>query len=137
MAKKTATNQLRAVPTGTFLTYPVLRAELPPLVSKQRRLEQQVAELKVAEEDEKACRASIDALLVQAGVELVTCNGYDVKHNERAGRQSLNDQTLIELLVAGGVDRAFIEQSLQAATERGAPSAFATVKPSKGAKVRK
>lgn len=125
--------------TGTYSRYSALVDALPPLVRKQRRLESDLAAFETTQEQEKAVRADIDALLVQAGLasgELVTCHGYDVKHNERSGRRSLNDQTLVELLVAGGVDRAFIEGCLEKATETGQPSMFASVKPSKGAKVR-
>jgi hypothetical protein len=125
--------------TGTFTNFPSLVEPLPPLVRKQRRLEATIVAVAQAVKDEKAVRAEIDLLLVAAGLkksELVTCLGYDVIHNEKKGQSSLNSDTLTELLVAAGVDRALVDQTLIASTETGDPSKFCTVKPSKGAKVR-
>lgn len=125
--------------TGTFTNDPRLTIDLPPLVRKQRRLAGQIAEVAQAVVDEKACRADIDVLLVAAGLqksELVTCNGYDVKHNERDGAHAINGDVLTEELVAKGVDRQVINRALLNATETGKPASFATVTPTKGAKVR-
>jgi hypothetical protein len=125
--------------TGPFTAYASLVEPLPPLVRKQRRLEAKIAAVVQTVKDEKAVRAEIDQFLIAAGLkkgDVVTCLGYDVRHNENAGRDSINEDTLTELLVAGGVDRAFVVKSLAASTETGDPAKFATVTPSKGAKVR-
>jgi len=130
----------RPVATGTFTRYPALVSTLPPLVKRQRRLAARIAAVAEAEKDEKALRGEIDALLVAAGLaksEVVTCDGYDVRHNEKAGSSSLDETKLTEQLVAGGVDRAFIAQVIVDSTETGKPSLFATVNPTKGAKVQR
>lgn len=125
--------------TGTYQKHAALE-DLPTLVRRQRRLEKVVAQVtKTDIEDEKACRKVIDELLVKAGIqpgELVTCNGYDVIHNEQKGRTALDISKLGELLVLGGVDPEFVKTSFEAATTNGDPVTFALVKPSKGAKVR-
>jgi hypothetical protein len=124
--------------TGTYRQHAAL-ADLPPLVRQQRTLERQILPLALHAADEKAVRASIDALLIAAGLakgEGVTCNGYDVTHIERAGTSRLNGDVLTEQLVAAGVDRVLVTTALSASTETGDPSAWATVKPSKGASVR-
>lgn len=124
--------------TGTYTQYPQLDG-LPPLVRQQRTLERQILPLAMHAADEKAVRASIDALLISAGIpkgEGVTCNGYDVTHIERAGTSRLNGDVLTEQLVAAGVDRVLVTTALSASTETGDPSMWATVKPSKGASVR-
>jgi len=123
---------------GTFAQHPKLVEALPPLVRKQRRLAARIATVAQTVKDEKAIRGDIDLLLIAAGLkksEVVTCAGYDVRHNEKAGATSINSDTLTEQLVAGGVDRAFVVQALKASTETGEPSKFATVTPTKGAKV--
>ncbi len=112
---------------GTWNAYPAL-ADLPALVRKQRTLEGKLVPLKALEEDEKAVRAQIDALLVAAGVDLVTCAGYDVTHHHRDGRRWING----DLLAAAGV----ADETITLATVTGDPWSYATVKPSKGAKVR-
>jgi len=125
--------------TGTFANHPTLIKVLPPLVRKQRRLAGQIAEVAQAVIDEKAVRADIDQLLVAAGLkktELVTCNGYDVRHHERDGQSSINGDVLTEQLVAAGVDRDLVTATIANATDTGKPSAFCTVTPSKGAQVR-
>lgn len=114
-------------------TYTQVRglATLPALVRKQRRLEAKIAPLEQLQADEKAVRDAIDVLLKVAGFakgEGVTCAGYDVVHNERAGRTTLNADTLR----ANGVS----EIDIRFATEVGKASSFATVRPMKGAKVR-
>jgi hypothetical protein len=124
---------------GTFLEYPSLVTSLPPLVRKQRRLEGKIAPLAPLVDEEKAVRAEIDLLLVAAGLakgELVTCAGYDVTHVERVGTKRLNQDTLILKLVAAGLAKDFVIDILAASTETGDPFSWATVKPSKGAKVR-
>lgn len=124
---------------GTYTRYPSLVAPLPPLVRKQRRLAARIAAVADAVKDEKTVRGDIDQLLVRAGLkksELVTCAGYDVRHNERDGQASINPVTLTEQLAAGGVDRALIAQVLTASTETGDVSKFATVTPTKGAMAR-
>lgn len=113
--------------------------KLPALVRKQRRLEASLVPFKPIEEEEKAIRQEIDQLLVGAGLktgEAVVCLGYEVAHNERRGRVSLNQDQFVEKLVAGGVDRDFAMQALAESMETGDPSSFASVKPAKGAKVR-
>jgi len=127
------------MPDGTYATYTVLVDALPPLVRKQRRLESVISAVAQHVKDEKAIRGDIDALLVKAGLtkgELVTCLGYDVKHNERDGQVSINAELLTELLAKAGVERKVIATILKASTQQGEVSKFATVKPSKGAKVR-
>lgn len=124
---------------GTYLRYPSLVDPLPPLVRKQRRLAATIASVVQTVVDEKALRAEIDALLIAAGLkksDVVTCAGYDVKHNERDGQKSINADILTEQLVAAGVDRDLVVTILVDSTETGEPSKFATVAPSKGAKVR-
>lgn len=110
-----------------------LAEQLPLLVRRQRRLEKQIAKLKVVEllEKEKAVRDAIDEVLVLAGVpasSAVLCLGYEVAHNERAGRTTVNADKLRGAGVA--------ELDIRLATETGNPSKFATVKPAKGARVR-
>ena len=124
---------------GTFTNYPVLVEALPPLVRKQRRLAQQIAAVAAAVVDEKALRAQIDALLLAAGLkksELVTCLGYDVRHNERDGQTSINEEKLVAQLVDAGIPERTAREILAYCTETGEPARFATVTPSKGAKVR-
>ena len=123
-----------------FDTYPALVDDLPPLIRKQRRLEARIVLLVPLSEEEKALRKEIDALLVTAGITTsgagVTCLGYDVCHNERKGHSRLDPDVLLVQLVAAGVDRNLVLRSIAASTEVGDPSTWATVKPSKGAKVR-
>ena len=124
---------------GTFTNYPTLVEPLPPLVRKQRRLEKKIAAVAADVVTEKAVRADIDLLLLAAGLkksERVTCNGYDVIHNERDGQSSIDSVKLTELLVAAGVDRDLVVQIVTDSTETGDPAKFATVKPSKGSQVR-
>jgi hypothetical protein len=137
---------------GTYLNYPGLVEELPPLWRQQRRLERQIAPHDAAinkpakpgalslVEQEKQVRKQIDQLLVAAGLkptEGVTINGYDVKHYARDGQTWLNPVTVLEQLVAAGVDRELVEQILVKATEHGDPVVFATVKPMKGTQIRR
>lgn len=124
--------------TGTFTTHPGL-SDLPPLVRRQRTLEAKIVALAPLVDDEKTIRHQIDRLLVDAGIvpgDLVTCNGYDVMHHLRAGSHRLNKDMVIAQLVAGGVDRDFIDKVIASSTETGDPSTWATVKPSKGTRVR-
>ena len=103
---------------------------MPTLVKRQRRLERAVAKLETLAKREKATRDELDALLRKVGIgpgEGVTCLGYDVVHNERAGRKSISADRLRAAGVAE-VDIAF-------ATVEGARSSFATVRPMKGAEV--
>lgn len=121
---------MRKPATGTYTTYPAL-ADLPALVRLQRRLEAKIAPLEPLMALEKDVRDQINALLLKAGFakgEGVTCAGYDVVHHERAGRTTLNADTLR----ANGVP----EIDIRFATEVGKASSFATVRPMKGAKVR-
>lgn len=125
--------------TGTYTAYPTL-ADLPPLVRRQRTLEAQLVAFAPLVDDEKTLRHQIDRLLVDAGIgagDAVTCNGYDVQHHVRAGAHRLNQAVLIAQLVAGGVDRAFVDRVIAASTETGDPSGWASVKPSKGTRVTK
>lgn len=123
---------------GPYTKFPALK-DLLTLVRQQRKLEAKIAPLEALQADEKRVRAQIDERLLVLGVasnEGVTCAGYDVVHHERQGAARLNQDVLVEQLVAGGVDREFVQRCLEASTERGQPSSYATVKPSKGAKVR-
>src|SRR5678816_1889789 len=125
--------------TGTFTTHPAL-APLPPLVRKQRTLEAKILPLAPLVEDEKALRHDIDVLLLAAGLasnDSVTCNGYDVGHHERQGTRRLNQDMLAEQLVAAGLDRDVVTRMIVDCTETGDPALWATVKPCKGAHVRK
>jgi hypothetical protein len=130
--------------TGTFTNRPrLVHGDLAALVRKQRTHAKRVAKADAAvakdRELEKEQRAKIDALLIADGFtkgEVVTCNGYDVRHNERDGQTWINPDTLTELLVADGVDRDLLTARVTASTEHGDVVKFATVTPSKGAKVR-
>lgn len=125
--------------TGTYTQYPTLVEPLPPLVRKQRRLERKLAAVAQDEKDEKAVRSEIDQLLIAAGLqksELVTCAGYDVMHNERDGRASLNGEMVTARLIAEGIAPELVAQVIMDCTEIGHPALFCTVKPSKGAQVR-
>jgi hypothetical protein len=127
-----------SVQVTDYTRYPAL-AELPALVRKQRRLEAKIAPITPLIEEEKAVRKDIDARLVTAGFasnEGVACLGYDVVHHERKGQRAINEDTLIEQLVALGVERKKAQKAIADSTETGDPSTWATVKPSKGAKVR-
>ncbi len=130
----------RRTVTGTFARYPSLVETLPPLIKKQRKLAAIIAKVpRETHDEEKAVRGQIDALLLLAGLkksDVVTCAGYDVRHNERDGQESLNSDKILEQLVAAGVDRDKVLQVLKDSTETGNPSKYATVDPTKGAKVR-
>lgn len=124
---------------GTFLAHPSLVHALPPLVRKQRRLEQKIAPLTPWVEEEKALRAEIDSLLKNAGLkqaDCVTCNGYDVTRRGQKGRSTINGVKLLEQLVAAKLDRGVAAAIILESTDPGTPSTWAEVKPSKGAKVR-
>lgn len=128
----------RPAATGTFTRYPALVLTLPPLVRQQRRLAARIAAVADAVKEEKAVRAEIDGHLVTAGLaksEVVTCAGYDVRHNEKAGSSAINEVKLTEKLVAAGVNRELVDDVIKESTETGQPSVYATVTPSKGAKV--
>jgi hypothetical protein len=125
--------------TGTYLQHASLVDTLPPLVRKQRRFAAQIATVAPAVKDEKALRETIDLLLVAAGLQkgdVVTCAGYDVRHNEKDGQESLNAVKITEQLAAAGVALELIAQVLMDSTETGKPAAFTTITPSKGAQVR-
>jgi hypothetical protein len=125
--------------TGTFTTHPAL-APLPPLVRKQRTLEAKILPLAPLVEDEKKVRQAIDALLIAAGLkrgESVTCNGYEVTHAGRSGNTALNVEAAEILFVLGGVDPEFVAFVLTTCLETGEAPFWATVKPCKGAHVRK
>jgi len=114
--------------------------DLPPLVRKQRRLEAQIAPIAPLVADEKAIRQQIDALLVAAAIapsDGVTCLGYDVVHHTRKGQSTFNVEVLTAELVAAGLDKAVVAKILIDATETSDPPLWATVSPSKGAKVRR
>ena len=122
-----------------YTEYDTLDAALPPLVRKQRRLEGRIVLLVPLSEEEKALRKGIDDLLVDAGIlngDGVTCLGYDVKHQERKGTARLNQDALIVRLIDAGLNEHLVRAILDESTEIGDPSSWATVKPSKGAKVR-
>jgi uncharacterized small protein (DUF1192 family) len=105
-------------------------ASLPRLIRRQRRLEKRVARYEAAVALEKATRDAIDALLLKQGLkhgEGLTCLGYDVVHNERAGQRRIS----ADKLRAQGV----AEIDIAWATETGKPSLYATVRPMKGINV--
>jgi len=112
--------------TGTFTDYPTL-VDLPQLVADQRLLEGKVATLEKLAAEEKALRDRIDALLRAAGVKAVTCNGYDVVHNPRAGRTAIDRDRLLAAGVSP-IDISF-------ATTTGKATSFVTVRPMMGAQV--
>jgi hypothetical protein len=108
-----------------------LVSRLKPLVTLQRRLEKQLVPLEALQAKEADVRKHIDAILLEAGFasgDRVRVGGYDVTHNERRGRTSLNADKLRGAGVA--------EIDISFATEIGKPAKFATVKPAKGATVR-
>lgn len=126
------------ITVGPHTDFPALKG-LPPLVKEQRRLEALIAPVLPLLEPEKDVRKQIVALLIAAKVgkgETVTCLGYDVTHCERAGQTSLNAETLTELVVASGVDRDWFVDQIAASMDTADDPQWATVKPSKGAKVR-
>jgi hypothetical protein len=109
----------------------VLVSRLKPLVTMQRRLEKQLVPLEALQAKEADVRKHIDDILLENGFasgDSVRVGGYDVKHNERRGRTSVN----ADKLRGSGVP----ELDIQLATETGQPAKFATVKPAKGATVR-
>ncbi len=122
---------------GTYAVFPAL-AGLPPLVRQQRQLEAQIVPLAALVIDEKAIRADIDHLLVTAGISTCTCNGYDVNHVERAGSTRPNwERATVDLIARFSVDPAEAAKLIASWQDTGEPSAWCTVKPSKGAKVRR
>lgn len=125
---------------GAYTKFAALRRKLPDLVKEQRTLEARIAPILPDVDREKEVRKEIDALLLKAGVgksEAVQCDGYDVVHNERAGQERLDQAQLLEQLEAEfKVPRDKGTELLAACTKRDDPAKFATVKPSKGAKVK-
>jgi hypothetical protein len=127
------------ITVGPYTDFPALQKALPPLVREQRRLEALIAPVLPLIEPEKDVRKRIDALLLAAGIakgESVSCLGYDVTHCARAGNETLNPETIVSLLVAAGVERDLVDQVLKDSTETADNAQWATVKPSKGSKVR-
>jgi hypothetical protein len=126
-------------PAETYARFPALSDALPPLVRKQRRLEATIA-LVIPIEQEMQLRKDIDTLLATAGLarnDAVTCLGYDVTRRGQNGRSAICEDTLIEPLVVAGLARQTVLDTIKAATKTGEPSAWAEVKPSKGARVRR
>lgn len=124
---------------GTYLAHPTLDG-LPVLVRKQRTLEATIAAIAEDVDEEKRLRQAIDLLLIGAGIapgEGVTCNGYDVTHHSRVGSSRLDQDQLVRLLVADGVDPDWLSETLVDCTIVGEPPLWATVKPMKGSQVRK
>ena len=112
---------------------------LPPLVRQQRQLEAKILPFAPLVDQEKAIRQDINALLIKAGIakgDGVTCLGYDVVHLERKGTERLNQDALVAYLITFGMPAREVQEMIAACTETGEPSTWATVKPSKGAKVR-
>jgi len=127
------------ITVGPHTAFPALKTALPPLIKEQRKLEALIAPVLPLIEPEKDVRKQIVALLIAAGVgkgETVTCLGYDVTHCERAGTSSLNEETLTTLLVKAGLDADFVAETLAASMDTAVDPQWATVKPSKGSKVR-
>ncbi len=126
------------ITVGPHTAFPALKG-LPPLIKEQRRLEALIAPVTPLVDIEKQVRKDIVALLILADVgkgETVTCLGYDVTHCERAGQTSLNAETLTERVVQHGVDRDWFLDQIAASMDTAADPQWATVKPSKGARVR-
>ncbi len=126
--------------TGTITRYLSLVQTIPPLLKKQRRLAARIATMAEAVKAEREVRAEMDGHLVTAGLgkgEVVTCDGYDIRHNEKAGSSSINETKLAEMFVAAGVTRELVDDVIKESTEIGKPSVYATVIPSKGAKVQR
>ena len=124
---------------GTFLKYPALVEPLPVLIRKQRTAAGKIATVAQAIKDEEVLRKDIDALLVRAGLQksdVVTCMGYDVRHHERDGQARINPETVTAYLIALQWEPDAIAALLKATTDIGKPALFATVTPTKGAKVR-
>jgi len=126
---------------GTYLQHRTLvDGGLPFFVRRQRRLEARLLPFAPLVLLEKACRADIDTLLMAAGFTAnntgVTCAGYDVLHNHRDGRTSLDRETLKAQLLAAGVHEQIIDDAIAVSTDTGDPSNYALVRPMKGAKVR-
>jgi hypothetical protein len=125
--------------TGTFANHPRLKKALPPLVKAQRALAAKIAVDPQDVKAEKAVRAQIDDLLVAAGFQhgdSVTCNGYDVAHHKRAGEDWVNPEKVTAELRAAGLPDDVIAELITATTDTTADALYATVTPSKGAKVR-
>jgi hypothetical protein len=125
--------------TAPYTRYPALKETLPPLVTKQRTLAAKIAKVAQTIKDEEAIRKDIDARLVLAGLQksdVVTCKGYDVRHNERDGQERISPKILTAYLTAMEWAPEDVAAILMAVTEVGQPAKFATVTPTKGAKVR-
>lgn len=125
--------------TGTFTKYPSLIVKLPPLVRKQRTLAGRIATVAQDVKEDEGLRKEIDALLVTAGLkksDVVTCMGYDVRHNERDGQARISPLILTAYLTAMEWEADDIAAILMAVTETGKPALFASITPTKGAKVR-
>jgi len=125
--------------TAPHTRYPALKTALPPLVRKQRTAAGKIAKVAPAVEDDERLRKEIDALLLTAGLEksdVVTCMGYDVRHNERDGQARISPEMLTAYLTAMEWEPADIAAILTGVTQIGKVAQFATVTPTKGAKVR-
>lgn len=123
---------------GTFTNHPRLKKVLPPLVKEQRRLAAKIAVDPTDVKAEKAVRAEIDALLVADGLQpgdLVTCDGYDVIHRERAGQSRIDPDLLTGHLTAAGLDAETVASLVAATTVTGDPALFCEVRASKGSAV--
>lgn len=122
----------------SYEAYSVLEP-LWPLVNKQRQLEAKILPFAPLVDQEKAIRQDINDLLIKAGIakgDGVTCHGYDVVHVERVGSTRLNQDMLASYLIQFGMPAQEVQEMIAACTETGEPSTWATVKPSKGSKVR-
>jgi hypothetical protein len=124
-----------------YLTHPSLKhTDLPLLVKRERTIAAKLAPLAELEELGKETRKRIHELLLQAGFQpkdWTTVNGYQVRRESRAGQTSFNDATCQAQLVAGGVDADLAASSIAASFEQAPTVYYASVKPMRGALVRK
>lgn len=109
-------------PQGTYQEHPLL-ADLPELVAKQQALKAELKGMKAKEAEEKELREEIEALLLAAGVESVTCGDVTVARIEVEGRRTISQDALLAL----GVEA----DTIAAATETGEGYSYVSVKETK------
>jgi hypothetical protein len=124
-----------------YLTHPSLKnTDLALLVKRERTIAAKLAPLEELAELGKETRKRIHELLVQAGFQpkdWTTVNGYQVTRTSRAGQTSFNDATCQAQLVAAGVDAELVADAIAASFEQAPTTYYASVKPMRGALVRK
>jgi hypothetical protein len=113
---------------------------LEKLVRAQQRLVRQIVLLEPLALEEKQKRQEIAEALRAAQIppgDGVTCIGYDVLLIERRGTIRLNEERHVSYLVAEGLTDDRARELLALSQDVGEPSSWATVKASKGSKVRR